>query len=152
MQSIINNSGFGFCKASGFRNCNNCVHRLRCISYAPIYTNNLVQQKNQEVFNLQSRQISDSISSLNNEEILKQENLILKQKIQDLESQILLLNQSKNIENTTKEQIKQAEEQLVGLQVYENKSLDIPQQDEVSLKPKKGIFGTKFVEDKPKKK
>ena len=151
MQSIISNNGFGFCKASSFRNCNHCLYRLRCINYTPIYTNNSPQTSSLEVFNLQSKQVFDQSSSSDTQDLI-QENLVLKQKIQDLEGQVLALNESKNAEQKTSKQVNQAQETSAELQVYENKNLEVYQQDEVSLKPKKGIFGTKFVEDKPKKK
>lgn len=151
MQSIINNSGFGFCKASSFRNCNNCLYRLRCINYAPFYSNNNSNFKIQEAFDLRSRNTFETIPT-QNEEVLVQENLVLKQKIKDLENQILLLEQSKNIEQNAVEHLEPSEINSVGLEVYENKNLDLLQQDNVPLKAKKGIFGTKYVEDKPKKK
>lgn len=151
MQSIINNSGFGFCKASSFRNCNNCLYRLRCINYAPFYSNNNSNFKIQEAFDLRSRNTFETIPT-QNEDVLVQENLVLKQKIKDLENQILLLEQSKNIEQNAVEHLEPSEINSVGLEVYENKNLDLLQQDSVPLKAKKGIFGTKYVEDKPKKK
>lgn len=148
MQSIINHSGFGFCKASSFRNCNNCLYRLRCINYAPVYSNNIVSQ---ETLRLRSNETFDLTIS-KREEDLTQENFALKQKIQDLESQILLLNQSKNIDNLVNLQPISTEEPTSALQVYENKNLEVSQQSNVPLKAKKGIFGTKYVEDNPKKK
>ena len=151
MQSIINTSGFGFCKASSLRNCNNCLYKLRCINYAPIYTNNVTEPRTQPVVNLQNRQIFEPNAVDDNQSIV-QENLILKQKIQDLEGQILLLNQSKESNKTNSEQTIQIESNSSELQVYENKNLEVYQQTEVPLKAKKGIFGTKYVEDKPQKK
>lgn len=151
MQSIINNSGFGFCKASSFRNCNNCLYRLRCINYAPFYSNNNSNFKIQEAFDLRSRNTFETIPT-QNDDVLVQENLVLKQKIKDLENQILLLEQSKNIEQNAVEHLEPSEINSVGLEVYENKNLDLLQQDNVPLKAKKGIFGTKYVEDKSKKK
>lgn len=151
MQSIINSSGFGFCKASGFRNCNNCLHRIKCINYIPIYSRNTIQTNIPEVLDLQSRQIFES-NSLNKEETLLQENLALKHKVQDLENQISLLNNSKNIEQIDNKQTVEVENSSAELQVYQNKNLEISQQGTAPLKPKKGIFGTKYVEDNSKKK
>ena len=152
MQSIINNSGFGFCKASGFNHCNNCLHRLRCINYAPIYLSGVAQTRPQEVLNLQSsRTLSNS--ELNIDSSLAEENLALKQRIQDLEAQILLLNQSKNTKEVISSPATQKEETNSELQVYKNKNIEVYQQEnDAPLKTKKGIFGTKYVEDKPKNK
>ena len=151
MQSIINTSGFGFCKTSSFRNCNNCVYRLRCVKYAPMYLSNYNQPFLQEVFNNQNTRLLDSNA---NDEIsaLSQENLVLKQKIQELEGQVLQTN--KNIIQETKDikQANQEENSSTELQVYENKNLEVYQQDSPPLKTKRGIFGMKYVEDKPKKK
>lgn len=148
MQSIISNNGFGFCKASSFRNCNNCLYRLRCIAYAPNHINNFTQPTTTKGIFLQDEKTFD-VNLESETKTLVQENIELKEKIQDLEGQILNLNQSKNIK--TNKSANQ-EENSSGLQVYENKSLEVYQQEEVPLKAKKGIFGTKFVEEKPNKK
>ena len=151
MQSIINTSGFGFCKTSSFRNCNNCVYKLRCIKYAPIYLHNYNQSYSQEVFSNQNTRLLDS--NIDNKiSVLVEENLVLKQKIQELEGQVLQANKNIVEETKTNKQIIQEESNLNGLQVYENKNLEVYQQDNFALKAKKGIFGTKYVEDKPKKK
>lgn len=155
MQSIISNNGFGFCKASSFRNCNNCFYRLRCIGYAPSYINNFSQPIETRTTVLQKEKIF--VENLeNNTDSLIQENIALKEKVQDLEKQILFLNQSKNIEVVT-DKIADTEEVVLEttsseLQVYENKNLEVYQQEEAPLKAKKGIFGMKFIEEKPKKK
>ena len=153
MQSIINNNGFGFCKASGFRNCNNCINRIRCIAYAPMYGNELLQSINVNTFSQQNKRTLDQ-SLEDNTQLLAQENAALKSKIQDLESQILNLSQNKNTEqDKTTQTIIQQETSNMELQVYENKNLEpIQQQETTLLKPKRGILGTKFVEDSSKKK
>ena len=151
MQSIISNNGFGFCKASGFRNCNNCFYRLRCISYAPNHINNFNQPVQTRSYILQNERIFEP-NLENNTELLTQENLALKEKIQDLENQILNLSQNKNIETQTVKITEPKESKSSELQIYENKNLEVVQQSEIPLKSKKGIFGTKFVEDNPKKK
>ena len=116
-----------------------------------MYLSNYNQPFLQEVFNNQNTRlldsnVSDEISALN------QENLVLKQKIQELEGQVLQTN--KNIIQETKDikQANQEENSSTELQVYENKNLEVYQQDSPPLKTKRGIFGTKYVEDKPKKK
>ena len=152
MQSIINANGFGFCKASGFRNCNNCIYRLRCITYTPTYAISSTQSYNlPTTFNLQAKQIfeKNSNSSTN---LLEQENIALKERIQDLENQLLNLSQTKNIDAEPNKVVSQEEENFNGLQVYDNKISEISLQENNVLKPKKGLFGTKFVEDKSKKK
>lgn len=151
MQSIINTSGFGFCKTSSFRNCNNCIYKLRCIKYAPIYLDNYNQSYSQEVFNNQNARLLDSNTD-NKVSALVEENLALKQKIQELEGQVLQANKNVVDETNTNKQVIQEENNLNELQVYGNKNLEVYQQDNSGLKAKKGIFGTKYVEDKPKKK
>lgn len=151
MQSIINTSGFGFCKTSSFRNCNNCFYRLRCIKYAPVYLNNYNQSYSQEVFNNQNTRLLNS--NIEDEvTVLNQENLVLKQKVKELEGQISQTNEVIVEEVVNNKQALQEENSSIGLQVYENKNLEVYQQDTVPLKAKRGIFGTKYVEDKPKKK
>lgn len=151
MQSIINSSGFGFCKTSGFRNCNNCAYKLRCIKYAPIYLYNYNQSYSQEAFNNQNTRLSNPNTD-NKISVLTEENLVLKQKIQELEGQILQANQTNIKETLINEQVIQEENNSNELQVYENKDLEVYQQNESPLKVKRGLFGTKYVEDKPKKK
>ena len=153
MQSIISNGGFGFCKASGFRNCNNCLYRIRCINYAPILSKNTFQVPVAKTFNLQNGEIFDGNSS-EQEGLLSQENLILKHKIEELENQIKLLEQDNKGEIDSPAPSKQIEENVSSLQVYEKKSPEIysQQTENLPLKSKKGIFGTKYVEDKPKNK
>ena len=113
-----------------------------------------------KVYGLCTKLYKRFYSTYNNEEhsftkwtkILVQENIELKEKIQDLEGQILNLNQGKNTKTTNLANQNQEEENSYGLQTYENKSLEVYQQEEIPLKTKKGIFGTKFVEDKSSKK
>lgn len=116
-----------------------------------MYLSNYNQPFSQEVFNNQNARLLDSNA---NDEIfaLNQENLVLKQKIQELEGQVLQTN--KNIIQETKDikQVNQEENSSTELQVYEDKNLEVYQQDSPPLKTKRGIFGTKYVEDKPKKK
>ena len=151
MQSIINTNGFGFCKTSSFRNCNNCAYKLRCIKYAPIYLHNYNQSYLQEVFNNQNTRLLNS-STDSKASVLAEENLVLKQKIQELQGQILQANKTNIEETETNKQVIQEENNSNELQVYENKDLEVYQQNNSSLKTKRGIFGTKYVEDKPKKK
>ena len=149
MQSIISRNGFGFCKTSSFRNCNNCAYRLRCISCAPNYMLGLTQGIETKSLNLQNtRTIEQNIE--NDTKLLIEENAYLKEKIQELETQILLSNQKTNNQTETNKVVNQ-ETQHSGLQVYNN-NLAISQQEEPLLKQKRGLFGTKFVEDVAKKK
>lgn len=127
------------------------MYRIKCINYTPFYSRNVIQPNTPEVLNLQSRQVFET-NSPNNEEALLQENLALRHKVQDLENQISLLNNSKNIEQIDNKQTVEAETNSAELQVYENKNLEVLQQETTPLKPKKGIFGTKYVEDNSKKK
>lgn len=153
MQSIINTSGFGFCKASSFRNCNNCIYKLRCIKYAPIYLSNYNQSYSREVYKNENTRLLESNPDIDNKvSMLTEENLVLKQKIQELEGQILQAKKINIEETETNKQVVQEENNLAELQVYENKNLEVYQQDSSTLKAKRGIFGTKYVEDKPKKK
>lgn len=153
MQSIINTSGFGFCKASSFRNCNNCVYKLRCIKYAPIYLSNYNQSYSREVSKNENTRLLEPNPNIDNRiSILTEENLVLKQKVQELEGQILQTNKNIVEEITTNKQVVQEGNNPTELQVYENKNLEVYQQDGSTLKAKRGIFGTKYVEDKPKKK
>lgn len=112
---------------------------------------NYNQSYSQEVFSNQNTRLLDS--NIDNKiSVLVEENLVLKQKIQELEGQVLQANKNIVEETKTNKQIIQEESNLNGLQVYENKNLEVYQQDNSALKVKKGIFGTKYVEDKPKKK
>lgn len=119
--------------------------------YAPNYINDFTQPTTTRNIVLQNEKTFDT--NLESEtKILVQENIELKKKIQDLEGQILNLNQSKNTKTSKLANQNQEEENSYGLQAYENKSLEVYQQEEIPLKTKKGIFGTKFVEDKSSKK
>ena len=146
MQSIVSNNGFGFCKTSSFRNCNNCVYRIRCMNYVPIYSDNLLQLKKQQIPVLQNEQISSQLL-IKETDTLIEENKALKEKIQSLEAKIVSFENKEKAIEINNEQINQ---NTKSLQVYENQNLDLNQQDIVPLKSKKGIFGTKYVEDKSK--
>ena len=149
MQSIINKNGFGFCQTSGFRNCINCSYRLMCINYIPVYLNNIKQIQSQEVYSIQNLRLSND-EVVNDASIVSQENIVLKQKIQDLETEILQIKKNENTEENNQKQVIQAEENSTGLQVYNKNTPEAYQQNNTPLRAKKGIFGTKYVEEKPK--
>ena len=140
MQTIISNIGFGFCKSASLRNCNNCAFRLRCVNYAPITYRNLTEPTQEiSTFNARQQQVD-----------LEQENLKLKEQIQNLEMQILDLKQSKNTNKKSNKVVVQPEVVSQELQLYENKDIATVQQNTTPLKAKKGLFGTKYVEDTAK--
>lgn len=110
---------------------------------------NYNQSYSREVYKNENTRLLESNPDIDNKvSMLAEENLVLKQKIQELEGQILQANKTKE----TNKQVVQEEDNLAELQVYENKNLEVYQQDSSTLKAKRGIFGTKYVEDKPKKK
>ena len=143
MQLILNNK-FGFCNFASFKNCNNCLNRLRCITYTPNQYINVT--KSNEANRLRNIQATEAY---NIQENLQQENLQLRQTIDTLNSQIMQLEAEKNELINNKTEITTP---LQGseLQVYSNKNLEVATTTEPPLKAKKGLFGTKYVEDTSK--
>ena len=153
MLPIINNPQ-GFYPRIFYRNCENCIYKLSCPRYTPSY--NFLKQE-QAVYNHapQTPIIQHESKQYVGKDLI-QENMSLKRQIEELNQysqdlQFQIDNMSKIQEVKEQEAQKEQNKQLA---VAQEKSLEIygNKDDMAPLKMKKGLFGTKYVEDKKSKK
>lgn len=153
MLPIINNLQ-GFYPRTLHRDCENCIYKLSCPRYTPSY--NLLKQE-QTVYNhaVQTPIIKQESKQYVDKDLI-QENMSLKRQIEELNQysqdlQFQIDNMSKIQEAKEREARKGQNKQLAVVQETSPETFG-NKDDMAPLKMKKGLFGTKYVEDKKYKK